>query len=175
MTWLFVTNIKKLSYLNSRRDPSFKLYKPDSKVCLIQLQLGKLIKNLSGPKLNFIGLRWYTIGPLSYKIKFVSNSIHKVFFFFFLCGSVSEEASCLLGSHGGLIMPTVMAVSGRFSPAILSIGSRLPSFKSPARRRAAVFVPVSARASSASLSIETNSSVRLLRCFWEPILMILGS
>ncbi|KAJ4909120.1 hypothetical protein Rs2_03741 [Raphanus sativus] len=55
-------------------------------------------------------------------------------------------------------MPTVMAVSGRFSPAILSIGSRLPSFKSPARRRAAVFVPVSARASSASLSIETNSS-----------------
>ncbi|KAH0849136.1 hypothetical protein HID58_091522 [Brassica napus] len=45
-------------------------------------------------------------------------------------------------------------VPGRFTPAILSIGSRLPSFKYTARR-VAVFVPRSA----ASISVETNSSV----------------
>ncbi|CAN6845648.1 unnamed protein product, partial [Brassica oleracea] len=68
------------------------------------------------------------------------------------CGSVSE-ASCSTGSHGGLKMPMTV-VPGRFTPAILSIGYRLPSFKYAARR-VAVFVPRSA----ASISVETNSSV----------------
>uniref|UniRef100_M4CVV1 Methyltransferase type 11 domain-containing protein n=1 Tax=Brassica campestris TaxID=3711 RepID=M4CVV1_BRACM len=45
-------------------------------------------------------------------------------------------------------------VPGRFTPAILSIGSPLPSFKYAARG-VAVFVPRSA----ASISVETNSSV----------------
>lgn len=55
-------------------------------------------------------------------------------------------------------------VPGRFTPAILSIGYRLPSFKYAARR-VAVFVPRSA----ASISVETNSSVRFRSTFDEGI------
>ncbi|CAH8390581.1 unnamed protein product [Eruca vesicaria subsp. sativa] len=49
-------------------------------------------------------------------------------------------------------------VTGQFSPAIISIGSRLPSVKYAARRVTAL-IPRSARAASASISFETNSSV----------------